>query len=295
VRDPWSSPAPRARIDPFARIRRAIRSRACAYSITSPKFAVQARLATYSSIEPNSSSADVRARDDVTAARVRTPHRVSEGRQDRSFFKAAYRVFMASDRGRIARSRTPLLARLLSLRTGNYTPPRCPKFARWYASGDPAPPSCSRGPPWEAYAERVKHAEDEATFFSFWTLYNEHLPLARHVGKLTFFEAMRDLAITIAPRSGRCISRSSTTRRIPDENLESCGVCGARRHFANLMEYMRGFRDYSSAISAPRGSMQSRRPYRSYAIRFGIYGATSRATSSTSRRSSRASRACRRA
>ncbi len=53
------------------------------------------------------------------------------------------------------------------------------------------------------FHKALKHSENEATFFSFWTLYHEHLPLARHVGKLTFYEALRDLGVTTRAEAWR--------------------------------------------------------------------------------------------
>jgi hypothetical protein len=146
-----------------------------------------------------------------------------------------------------------------------------PDFARWYASGEPPPAEpAPEGPAWDAFSSALKHAENEATFFSFFTLYDEHLPLARHVGKLTFFEAMRDLGFhdraSIWPLYVELVDEARIPAAIANHPLYA-----TRADISGLMEYMRGFRDYQLGDIRTAWKYAVKEPYRSYAIRFGIY------------------------
>ena len=82
--------------------------------------------------------------------------------------------------------------------------------------GEPVPPTPpAEGPVFEQYARALKAAEDEATFFSFWTLYHEVFSLSRYVSQLTYYAALRDMGITDRPTSraifdaGACIELNS--------------------------------------------------------------------------------------
>ncbi len=126
------------------------------------------------------------------------------------------------------------------------------------------------GKDWDDYASALKHAENEATFFSFWTLYREHLPLARHVGKLTFFEAMRDLGFSDREAIWPLYLELVDGAQIPDV-IRDHPLYAQRPDLASLFGYMSGFRDYQHKDIKIAWKYAVREPYRSYAIRFGIY------------------------
>ena len=259
-------------VDPFARARTGdpIQRRAYLDRMTEGS-QVQRRLKTYSSIEAEQLEAPTYARL-MTVLQHEFGLRIvyPKADKDRSFFKAAYRVFMASDRGEDrALQGLHFSHDCFHFALGNFTPPAMPDFERWYASGEPAPAEPEPvGKDWEDYASALKHAENEATFFSFWTLYREHLPLARHVGKLTFFEAMRDLGYldreTIWPIYLELVDRAT----IPEAIAKHPAM---RPDIALLFEYMRGFRDYQMTDIRTAWKYAVKEPYRTYAIRFGIY------------------------
>lgn len=264
-------------LDPFARARTGDPARRRAYLDRMTEGSqVQARLQTYSSIEAEQLESPTYARV-MTLLQHEFGLRIvyPQADTDRAFFKAAYRVFMAADRGSGERDRAlqglHFSHDCFHFVLGNFTPPAMPDFARWYASGEPPPAEQPpEGPAWEAFARALKHAEDEATFFSFFTLYAEHLPLARHVGQLTFFEAMRDLGFhdraTVWPLYVELVDEA----RIPPAIAQHPRYA-QRADIAALMEYMRGFRDYQLGDIRTAWKYAVRDPYRAYAIRLGIY------------------------
>jgi hypothetical protein len=261
-------------VDPFARVRVGDPARRRAYLDRMTEGSqVQARLKTYSSIEAEQLEAPTYARV-MTLLQHEFGLRIVYPKvdKDRSFFKAAYRVFMAADRGEDrALQGLHFSHDCFHFVLGNFTPPAMPDFERWYASGEPAPAELPpEGPAWEDYASALKHAEDEATFFSFWTLYNEHLPLARHVGKLTFFEAMRDLGYTDRATIWPLYVELVDDAHIPDA-IAQHPLYAQRADISGLMTYMRGFRDYQLGDIRTAWKYAVKEPYRAYAIRFGIY------------------------
>ena len=261
-------------VDPFVRAREGDPARRRAYLDRMTEGSeVQRRLATYSSIESEQLQAPTYARlmtllQHEFGLRIVYP----KTEKDRSFFKAAYRVFMAADRGEDrALQGLHFSHDCFHFALGNYTPPAMDDFERWYASGEPAPgdPAPS-GAAWDEFSRALKHAENEATFFSFWTLYQEHLPLARHVGKLTFFEAMRDLGYHDRASVWPLYLELVDDARIPTA-ITAHPLYAQRPDIAGLFEYMRGFRDYQLGDIRTAWKYASRDPYRIYATRFGIY------------------------
>ena len=149
--------------------------------------------------------------------------------------------------------------------------PPPPDFQEWYLSGAAAPAEQPpAGPAWERYASALKAAENEAAFFSFWTLYDELPPLARHVGKLTFWEALRDLGVTDR-QSARAIYDEVVQRALPPASVSGHPVYQAREDIRGLFAYMLGFRDYHYKVIAVAWRFGARDPYRGYLARFGIY------------------------
>src|SRR5262249_42537978 len=102
------------------------------------------------------------------------------------------------------------------------------------------------------------------------TLYAEHLLLARHVGKLTFFEAMRDLGYTDRAAVWPIYLDVVHEAVIP-EVIKENPVYRARQDIAGLFDYMAGFRDYHHKDIAIAGKFAVQSPYRGYTIDFGIY------------------------
>jgi hypothetical protein len=200
---------------------------------------------------------------------VRVAYPSSEN--DRSFFKAAFRVFMAADR-----EENRALQGLhwshdaFHFALGNYTTPPDLDLAEWYASDAPMPGErAPEGPAWEAYARALKSAEDEATFFSFWTLYSEKPSLARYVGKLTFHEALAAMGISDRPTSRDLFDALTTRAEIP-------AILASHAHYARpevkgLFEYMQGFRDYHLKDIRTAWKYAARDPYRELFVRFGLY------------------------
>ena len=86
-----------------------------------------------------------------------------------------------------------LLARRLPLCARKFRAARAPGFRRMVRErrrgagrrGPRQQRAARKGKDWGTFYEALKHAENEATFFSFFTLFAEHLPLAQHVGRLT--------------------------------------------------------------------------------------------------------------
>jgi hypothetical protein len=237
---------------------------------------VQRRLQGYSSIEREQLQSATYARL-MTLLQHEYGLRIAYPKtgKDRGFFKAAFRVFMAADRGGEGEDRA--LQGLhwshdaYHFALGNFLVPPPPDFERWYIDGGPAPAEQPpEGPDWERYSRALKAAENEATFFSFWTLYDEHLPLARHVGKLTFYEALRDLGVTTRP-AARAIYDDVVDRAVLPEAVRQHPVYQARADIQGLFAYMLGFRAYHYKDIAVAWRFGAKDPYRGYLARFGIY------------------------
>jgi hypothetical protein len=235
--------------------------------------AVQRRLKTYSSIEQEQLQAPTYARL-MTLLQHEYGVRVAYPRNeaDRSFFKAAFRVFMAADRGENrALQGLHWSHDAFHFSLGNYTLPAPHDFEGWYVGGEPVPPMPSaEGPAFEKYAWALKSAEDEATFFSFWTLYDEVFSLSRYVNQLTFYAALRDMGITDRATS-RAIFDAVTGRAELPAEVERNPVYRDRKDVRDLFEYMRGFRDYHLKDIREAWKYASRDMYRGFFLRFGIY------------------------
>lgn len=261
-------------VDPFARARAAMpKPRRAFIDKMTEGSVVQRRLKAYSSIENEQLQAPTYARlmtllQHEFGLRIVFP----QAEKDRTFFKAAYRVFMAADRGEDrALQGLHFSHDAFHFALGNFTPPPPPDFDDWYASGA-APPEEAKpeGQAWEAFHKALKHAENEATFFSFWTLYHEHLPLARHVGKLTFYEALRDLGITTRHEAWKIYLEVVHEAALP-EIVRTHRVYGERKEVSGLFDYMLGFRDYHTKDIATAWRFAVKEPYRGYTTRFGVY------------------------
>ncbi len=266
--------APRLGVDPFARARSSERPTARAFvDKMTEGSVVQRRLQGYSSIEKEQLQAPTYRRL-MTLLQHEFGLRIVFPRadKDRTFFKAAYRVFMAADRGEDrALQGLHFSHDAFHFALGNFTPPPPPDFDDWYVSGAPNPAEVEPvGKDWDLFAKALKHAENEATFFSFWTLYDEHLPLARHVGKLTFYEALRDMGIT-----DRAAAWSLYLEVVHDAVLPSIvrdhPVYRGRKDVSGLFDYMLGFRDYHYKDIAIAWKFAVKEPYRGYTTRFGVY------------------------
>jgi hypothetical protein len=264
-------------IDPFGAARSGVPgSRAAFLEAMTRGSEVQRRLQGYSSIEAEQLQSPTYARlmtllQHEYGLRIAYP----KTEKDRGFFKAAFRVFMAADRGSGEEDRA--LQGLhwshdaYHFALGNFLVPPPPDFEGWYIGGAPAPAEQPpEGPAWDRYSRALKAAENEATFFSFWTLYDEHLPLARHVGKLTFFEALRDLGITARP-AARAIYDDVVDRAVLPESVKQHPVYQAREDIRGLFAYMLGFRAYHYKDIAIAWRFGAKDPYRGYLARFGIY------------------------
>ena len=266
--------AGRLGIDPFERARAAMpAARRVFIDKMTEGSVVQRRLKDYSSIENEQLLAPTYARlmtllQHEYGLRIVFPH----ADKDRTFFKAAYRVFMAADRGEDrALQGLHFSHDAFHFALGNFTPAPPADFDAWYASGAPAPEDVKpEGPAWDVFHEALKHAENEATFFSFWTLYHEHLPLARHVGKLTFYEALRDLGITTREEAWPIYLDVVHEATLPDR-IASHPVYRERKDIAALFDYMLGFRAYHTKDIAVAWRFAVREPYRGYTTRFGVY------------------------
>jgi hypothetical protein len=269
--------ASRLRVDPFLRARspgsdtsgrRAFIDRMTEGSI------VQRRLRGYSSIEREQLESTTYARlmtllQHEFGLRIVFP----QAEKDRAFFKAAYRVFMAADRGEDrALQGLHFSHDAFHFALGNFAPPAPPDFDEWYASGAAAAERSAEpeGEDWRSFYKALKHAENEATFFSFFTLFAEHLPLAAHVGRLTFYEAMRDMGFGDRASAWPLYLEVVHEARLPDA-VTKHPVFGARKDVRDLFEYMLGFRDYQAKDIATAWRFAVKEPYRGYTTRFGIY------------------------
>ena len=158
---------------------------------------------------------------------------------------------------------------------GNFTLPGPTDFERWYAEGEPVPPTPpTEGPVFEQYARALKAAEDEATFFSFWTLYHEEFSLSRYVSQLTYYAALRDMGITDRPTSRAIFDAVTSRAEIPPE-VERHEVYRSRKDVQGLFEYMRGFRDYHLKDIREAWKYATRDVYRGFFLRFGLYSGDS--------------------
>ncbi len=261
-------------LDPFGEARTApIEPRVKFLETMTHGSTVQRRLQTYSSIEQEQLQAPTYARL-MTLLQHEYGVRVAYPRSetDRSFFKAAFRVFMAADRGENrAMQGLHWSHDAFHFSLGNYTLPAVEDFEGWYVGGEPVPPMLpTEGPVFDSYVRALKSAEDEATFFSFWTLYHEVLSLARHVGKLTFYEALRDMGITDRATSRAIFDAVTGRAEIPPE-VERNEVYRSRQEVRGLFEYMRGFRDYHLKDIHEAWKYASRDMYRGFFLRFGLY------------------------
>ncbi|MBS2023097.1 MAG: hypothetical protein JST92_11840 [Deltaproteobacteria bacterium] len=261
--------------DPFTTIRRGAPAarREFLAAMTSGS-EVQKRLRSYSSIEGEQLQSETYARlmtllQHEHGLRIAYP----KTEKDRGFFKAAFRVFMAAERGDEDRALQGLhwSHDAFHFALGNFIVPPPPDFTEWYVSGAPAPAEQPpEGPAWDRYSRALKAAENEATFFSFWTLYAEHLPLARHVGKLTYWEALRDLGITDRA-AARDLYDAIVDRAELPAPIARHPVYLAREDIRGLFQYMLGFRAYHFKDIAIAWRFATRDPYRGYLARFGIY------------------------
>lgn len=261
-------------LDPFREVREAPVARRLAFLDTMTHGStVQRRLQTYSSIEQEQLQSPTYARlmtllQHEYGVRVAYP----QNEADRSFFKAAFRVFMAADRGENrALQGLHWSHDAFHFALGNYTLPGAPDFEDWYSSGEPLPPAAPpEGPAFESYARALKSAEDEATFFSFWTLYREVPSLARYVSSLTYHQALCDLGITEREPS-RAIFDAVTSRAEIPEEVQRSEPYRQRKDVRDLFEYMRGFRDYHLKDIRDAWKFASRDMYRGFFVRFGLY------------------------
>jgi hypothetical protein len=143
--------------------------------------------------------------------------------------------------------------------------------------GEPIPPTPPpEGLVWEQYSRALKAAEDEATFFSFWTLYHEVFSLSRYVSSLTYYAALRDMGITDRATS-RAIFDAVTNRAELPAEVERAGPYQSRKEVRDLFEYMRGFRDYHLNDIREAWKYATRDMYRGFFLRFGLYSGDSEA------------------
>ena len=124
----------------------------------------------------------------------------------------------------------------------------------------------AEGPVWDAYRDALKTAEDEATFFSFYTLLDECPSLARHVGQLTYRDALAALGVEDATEARRLFDALTRDGRVPDELARVSDPAAA-----SLFAYMAGFRDYHDKDIRAAFVHASRDPYRAPLSAFGLY------------------------
>ena len=261
-------------VDPFAPLRNArVEERLAFLNAMTEGSRVQRRLKGYSSIEREQLQAPTYARlmtllQHEYGVRVAYPRDES----DRGFFKAAYRVFMADPREQNRELQGLHWSHdAFHFALGNYTPPLTEDFEDWYVQGHPVPPEprCE-GPAFEQYCTALKAAEDESTFFSFWTLHHEHLALARHVGKLTFYEALQELGISTRIEAREVFDALSGRGEVPAA-VAAHPVYQERAPLQELFEYMQGFRDHHLKDIREAWRFAARDMYRGLCLRFGIY------------------------
>jgi hypothetical protein len=233
---------------------------------------VQRRLKEYSSIEAEQLESPTYARlmlllQHEYGVRIAYPRNEA----DRSFFKAAFRVFMAAPRGDENRALQGLhwSHDAFHFALGNYTLPETGSFADWYLSGDPLPPALpAEGETFKRYVSALKAAEDEATFFSFWQLYEDKESLKQHVSQLTYWEALRRMDIT-SREEARAIFDDVTTRELLPERVAKHPLYTGE--IKSLFEYMLGFRPYHLKDIEEAWRHASRDVYRGFFLRYDIY------------------------
>ena len=266
--------APALGVDPFAEARGGDPAKRLAFvNAMTQGSIVERRLRTYSSIEREQLGAPTYSRlmtllQHEYGVRVAYPRAES----DRGFFKAAFRVFMAAGRDEDRAVQGLHWSHdAFHFGLGNFT-----TFASeaslldWYESGEPLPPvPVPEGAAWETYWAALKGAEDEATFFSFYTLFDEQPSLARHVGKLTFHAAVRRLGVDTRAEA-RAVFDDVTARAVIPERV-SAHAAFSDPEVSGLFEYMRGFRDYHRKDIAAAFAFAARDPYRAVFLRYGLY------------------------
>lgn len=232
---------------------------------------VQRRLRTYSSIEKEQLSAITYARLMLTLQHrfgVRIVYPETEA--DRSFFKAAFRVFMASDREeQRALQGLHWSHDAYHFALGNYTLPDSFDFEVFYLGDDKHPPP----PNDEAVADyraALKAAEDEATFFSFFTLFADQPSLTKHVPQLTFWAALTSMGLA-EPRTARALFDTLTVKAEIPAELRDHPAYAEREELRSLFEYMRGFRDYHFKDIDTALGYAAKDAYRGFFLRFGLY------------------------
>lgn len=233
---------------------------------------VQARLRAYSSIEGEQLGAPTYARlmtylQHEFGVRVAYP----KTEADRSFFKAAFRVFMAADRGEDrALQGLHWSHDAFHFALGNFTLAPLPDLAGWYARGEALPEAAEEGPEFERYASALKGAEDEATFFSFWTLFHEQPSLARYVPQLTYWRALVDMGIEDRARARAIFDDVTIRERLPGE-VAANAVYRERADVRGLFDYMLGFKPYHLKDITTAFRFAARDAYRGVFARYGIY------------------------
>jgi hypothetical protein len=262
-------------LDPFGAVRfgQARERRAFVDRMTEGSRA-QRRLQSYSSIEAEQLGSKTYARvmlmlQHEYGLRIAYPARA----EDRSFFKAAFRVFMAASRGDENRALQGLhwSHDAFHFAIGNLTLPPPEDFEAWFDSGDEPPRAAPHeGPAFEAYCEGLKAAEDEATFFSFWTLFEEQPSLVRHVPTLTFWAGLREVGV-FDRGTARALYDDLAVRGVMPDRLAQHPRVQAREELRSLFEYIRGFRAYHLTDIHPAFDHASRDVWRGFFTRFGIY------------------------
>lgn len=261
--------------DPFGAIRAGEpRARRAFVDCMTEGSTVQRRLSTYSSIEGEQLGSPTYARVMLMlqhdyGVRIAYPRR----EEDRSFFKAAFRVFMAAPRGDENRALQGLhwSHDAFHFALGNLTLPAWQGFDAWFDSGAKLPAAAPHeGAEFERYCDALKAAEDEATFFSFWTLFEEQPSLVRYVPMLTFWAGLRELGI-FDRETARAVYDDLAIRAVMPARLSEHPTFQAREDLQKLFEYVRGFRDYHYKDIHPAFDHASRDVYRGLFLRFGIY------------------------
>ncbi|MBL8718521.1 MAG: hypothetical protein JNL79_21250 [Myxococcales bacterium] len=260
-------------LDPFAEVRAgAPATRRAFVDAMTRGSTVLRRLRAYSSIEAEQLEAPTYARL-MTHLQARHGVRIvyPERPEDRGFFKAAFRVFMADDRGGDrALQGLHWSHDAFHFALGNYTPAvSLEDFVAAYVSDEEREPAPPEGPAFEAFARALEAAEDEATFFSFYTLFDEHPPLARHVPKLTFHAALR--AIGVDDReTARTVFDALCRAELPARAREHPAYA-ARADVRDLCTYMLGFHEYHLGDIRRAWRAAGKDLYRAIFVRLGLY------------------------
>ena len=265
--------AARHGLDPFADARRGdVAERLAFVAAMTAGSVVERRLRSYSSIEQEQLGAPTYARL-MTLLQHEYGVRVAYPRTetDRGFFKAAFRVFMAAGRDEDRAVQGLHWSHdAFHFGLGNFTLPPAEGFAEWFVSGAPLPAApAPEGEPFETYYRALKAAEDEATFFSFYTLFAEQPSLARHVGKLTFWQATVDLGVACRSEARAIFDDVTSRATLPDRVRDHAAY--ARPDVRALFDYMLGFRDYHRKDIAAAFAFAARDPYRGFFLRYRLY------------------------